>query len=42
MNSDQVRDGVNIMQMVVPTVIHLMLESKGQLWGEARYPVVKD
>jgi len=41
-NRDQVRDGVNIMQMVVPTIIHLMLESKGQLWGEARYPVVKD
>ena len=40
-NREQVRDGVNIMKMVVPIIIHLMLESKGELWGEARYPVIK-
>jgi len=40
-NRDQVRDGVNIMKMIVPTIIHLMLESKGQLWGDPRYPVIK-
>ena len=40
-NREQTRDGANILKMIVPIIIHLMMESKGEIWGEARYPVIK-
>jgi len=29
------------MGLIVPTVIHLMMENPNQLWGEPCYPVVE-
>jgi len=40
-NREQIRDGVKIMDRLVPTVIHLMMANPNQLWGEPQYPVVK-
>ena len=39
-NRDQVRDGANILEKLVPIIIYLMLESGNQVWGDAAYPVV--
>lgn len=39
-NRAQMKDGVNILGHLVPTVIHLMMENHGQIWGDACYPVV--
>jgi len=39
-NRRQVKDGVAIMNRLVPTVIHLMMDNGEQGWGEACYPVV--
>lgn len=39
-NRDQIRDGVTIMGLLVPIVIHVMMENAHQVWGEACYPVV--
>jgi len=39
-NRAQVKDGANILGHLVPTVIHLMMESHTQIWGDACYPVV--
>jgi hypothetical protein len=39
-NRGQVRDGVRIMDRLVPTVIHLMMENPGYVWGDPCYPVV--
>jgi hypothetical protein len=40
-NRDQLRDGVTILEHIVPTIIHLMMKNPKQLWGEPAYPVVK-
>lgn len=39
-NRSQLKDGVAIMGLLVPTVIHLMMENGNQGWGDACYPVV--
>ncbi len=39
-NRAQMKDGANILGYLVPTVIHLMMESHNQLWGDACYPVL--
>ena len=39
-NRDQIRDGVKIMDRLVPTIIYLMMAHPKQLWGDALYPVV--
>lgn len=39
-NREQVRDGAEIMNKLVPTIIHIMMESHNQVWGEPCYPVV--
>ncbi len=39
-NRNQIRDGMRIMDRLVPIVIHLMMESPKQVWGEPSYPVV--
>jgi len=40
-NRAQMRDGVNILEFLVPTIIHLMMENHNQLWGDPSYPVVE-
>lgn len=39
-NRAQVKDGAAILALLVPTVVHLMMESPEQVWGDACYPVV--
>jgi hypothetical protein len=39
-NREQVRDGTEIMNKIVPTIIHIMMENHHQVWGEPCYPVV--
>ena len=40
-NRSQVQEGAAIMGLLVPTLIHLMMEDHNQLWGEACYPVIE-
>ena len=39
-NRGQIAQGATIMGLIVPTVIHLMMENPNQLWGDPCYPVV--
>jgi len=40
-NRVQVNDGAAILALLVPTIIHLMIENAGQVWGNVCYPVVE-
>jgi hypothetical protein len=40
-NRAQITQGATIMALIVPLVIHLMMESPNRLWGEPCYPVVE-
>ncbi|WP_421705843.1 hypothetical protein [Alloalcanivorax xenomutans] len=40
-NRQQIRDCVAILNDLVPTVIEIMMDNPGALWGEASYPVVR-
>jgi hypothetical protein len=40
-NRGQVTQGATIMGLIVPTVIHLMMEHPNRLWGDPCYPVVE-
>jgi len=40
-NRGQVAQGATIMGLIVPTVIHLMMENPNQVWGDPCYPVVE-
>ena len=40
-NRAQMRDGSNILGMLVPAIIHLMMVNHNQVWGDACYPVVE-
>ena len=40
-NRSQVQDGAAILGLLVPTVIHLMMEMPDRHWGEPCYPVVE-
>ncbi len=40
-NRSQVSDSANILGVIVPIVIHLMMENAHQGWGEPCYPVVE-
>lgn len=40
-NRTQITQGATIMGLIVPVVIHLMMESPNRLWGEPCYPVVE-
>jgi hypothetical protein len=40
-NRGQIAQGATIMGLIVPTVIHLMMEKPNQLWGVPCYPVVE-
>ena len=39
-NRNQVRDGADILGMLVPAIIDILLNSGSELWGDPRYPVV--
>ncbi len=39
-NRNQIRDGVAILNQLVPAIIHIMMDSGGAFWGEPCYPVV--
>jgi len=39
-NREQVRDGANIMNKLVPAIIHIMMQSSNEVWGDPCYPVV--
>ncbi|HET6568212.1 MAG TPA: hypothetical protein VFG50_09620 [Rhodothermales bacterium] len=39
-NRSQVADGVRIMDVLAPIVIHLLMRESGRAWGEPRYPVI--
>ena len=39
-NRKQLRDCTNILEKIVPVVIELMMNGKGQLWGDPMYPVI--
>lgn len=39
-NRGQLKDGVTILQHVVPRIIKLMMDNPQELWGDAAYPVV--
>lgn len=39
-NREQLRDGVNILGKIVPTIIHIMLNNKPGIVGQPCYPVV--
>ena len=39
-NRSQIRDGAAILSIVVPIVIHLMMQHPNRLWGDPCYPVV--
>ena len=40
-NRSQVSDGASILGLIVPIVIHLMMERPNQLWGDPCYPVIE-
>ena len=40
-NRSQISDGTKILGLVVPIVIHLMMEHPNQLWGDPCYPVIQ-
>ena len=40
LNRSQISQGTEIMERIVPIVIHLMMNDHQRIWGEARYPVV--
>jgi hypothetical protein len=40
-NRGQIAQGATIMGLIVPTVIHLMMEHPNQPWGDPCYPVVE-
>jgi len=39
-NRSQIGDGAKILGLVVPIIIHLMMENPNQLWGDPCYPVI--
>ena len=39
-NREQVIDGANLLQTLVPVFVDIMLEARHQDWGELAYPVV--
>jgi len=39
-NRAQLKDASGLLGQLVPTVIHLMMENHGEVWGDACYPVV--
>lgn len=39
-NRDQLQDCSNLMGKLVPVIVHLMMENKNTLWGDAVYPVI--
>jgi hypothetical protein len=41
-NRSQISDGAQIMGLVVPVIIHLMMERPNQLWGDPCYPTVEE
>ncbi|MFT6152926.1 MAG: hypothetical protein ACJAYK_000300 [Crocinitomicaceae bacterium] len=40
-NRDQVKDGADLLGVLMPTVIEIMLNSPEEDWGEIYYPVIK-
>ena len=40
-NRGQIAQGATIMGLIVPAVIHLMMENPQQLWGDPCYPVIE-
>ena len=39
-NRAQINDGVAFLSKLVPTVVDIMMDNYGELWGTANYPVV--
>jgi hypothetical protein len=39
-NRAQVRDACNILKLFIPIIIDIMMEKRGEEWGEIYYPVV--
>jgi hypothetical protein len=40
-NRSQLRDGVAILAKVIPSIISIMMDNPGELWGDPCYPVVE-
>jgi hypothetical protein len=41
-NRDQIRDCVAFLEQFIPSMLHILIESKPTLWGDAYYPPIKD
>ena len=41
-NRTQVKDGVEMLNTLVPIIIDIMMKHPDTLWGDPYYPVVKD
>ncbi len=39
-NRSQVKDGNNMLKLLVPLIIEIMMESKDENWGDIYYPVI--
>lgn len=39
-NRQQIKDAKNILESIVPTVIHIMMQNDTEFWAEACYPVI--
>jgi hypothetical protein len=40
-NRSQLRDGVALLEKIVPSIISIMMDSSRELWGDPCYPVVE-
>jgi len=40
-NRSQVRDGNNMLKLLIPLVIEIMLTNQQEDWGEIYYPVIE-
>ncbi len=39
-NRKQLKDGVNMLELLVPTIINIMLQNNEEDWGTVYYPVI--
>jgi len=42
LNRQQLRDGIRMLQFLVPVVLDIMMENNAEDWGPIFYPVIKD
>jgi hypothetical protein len=41
-NRSQVKDGYNIMKLLVPIIIDIMMQHDTEDWGNINYPIIVD